>query len=85
MLDKYFKLLQNDKNQKTLFIESVFEVCKIENKFYKFEFIVNKEDLIKVKVVAASAIKFTILQNKEKIGDLFKQKLNKNDLIILVV
>jgi hypothetical protein len=97
MLDKYFKILKDSQEFKKLFVESVLEICnqnktkeeieegsflKAEN--FDFKFIINKDDFVKIKIIANSAIKFMILQNQEKIKQIFLKKLGK-DIIVLIV
>lgn len=97
MLDKYFALIKDNDIKRKLFIESVLDVCnknktkeeieedsilKAEN--FNFKFIVNKDDFLKIKIIANSSIKFLILQNKDEIQNVFKEKMQKEILVLII-
>jgi hypothetical protein len=79
--------LQDHKDKTGLLVESILEICnqgkdqdlKFKKEDFQLRFIKNIEDLLKVKIVGHSSVKFVILKNKDKIILKFIEKLKNSN------
>ncbi len=82
-MDKYSKiqdLIDLQKKKKEILLQVFFDVLKFQPKL-EVAFGKIGEDVIRVKIIDKSSVKFIVLQNKEKLVNGFNTKFK--DLLIL--